>query len=390
MEALKRDGAEQERFSRVSGVVWLIVLGAIGWGVLRHLQGAFEIGWGGILLLSALGIVSAGARTWVGLRDPRTMFSFTMPLVMYDIGVITLAVRLTGGIESEAWLLYFALLVSEAAVMSTVVLLMMLALTGVGYGFAVAPISDSSVWVDFGYRLLALSLTTWLVHLVLRAHKEYQLELAQLRQERQLAQERERIAQEFHDGLGATLSRVVMALEAFCLQSQRIHALSDEQLQYLQEQISQLREANYETRLIIRQLEPKHGLNAFEQVRLIAQRTARQLGATLHFEAPEAMPALTPLQALMLTRVMQEALTNTLKHAPNTRTLWVCFKREGNTLWGCVQDDGDGFEPDIAVGGFGLQHMRERIESLGGVLQISSQPGAGTRVEFRIPIGGEK
>ncbi len=387
---MKRDGAGQERFSRVSGVVWLIVLGAIGWGVLRHLEGAFEIGWGGIVLLSALGIVSAGARTWVGLRDPRTMFSLTLPLVIYDVGVITLAVHLTGGFESEAWLLYFALLLSEAAVMSTVALLSILALIGVGYGFAVPPLTEASQWTDFGYRLVALSLTAWLVRLVLRAHKEYQLELAQLRQERQLAQERERIAQEFHDGLGTTLSRVVMALEAFCLQSQYLHALSDEQIHYLQEQINQLREANYETRLIIRQLEPKHGLNAFEQVRLIAQRTALQLGATLHFEAPEATPELTPLQSLMLVRVMQEALTNALKHAPNTRTLWVCLKREGNTLWGRVQDDGDGFEPHTEVGGFGLQHMRERIEALGGALHISSQPGGGTCVEFQIPLGGEK
>lgn len=344
---------------------------------MRHLQGAFDIGWEGVLLLSVLGLMSAGLRTWVGFREPRTMFSFTLPLVIFDIALITLVVRLTGDYRSEAWLLYFALLVSKSAVMSTPALLAMLSLTGIGCVLAIAPI-PTDLWTDFSYRLVALSQTTSLMHLVLRSHVDYQLELADLCESHQLLAERQRIAQKFHDGLRTTLSQVVMALEAFCLQARQDHTLTPEQIQQIQEQIAQLRAAIHETCTIIRQSEPAQGSDVRERelVRQVALRTAQLLNAQLHFDAPEAMPALTPTQSLMIICIMQEALTNTLKHAPNTCNIWVSFKHRDAQLYTCVQDDGDGFDNNRAVEGFGLHHMRERVDALGGRWLLTSQVGA--------------
>lgn len=378
-----------QRFTRVNLTVWLIVLISIGWAVVRHIQGAFRIGWGELLLLISLAILSVGARTWVGRRAPHAMFQLALPLVVFDAALITLAVKLTGGYHSSAWLLYFALLTSESAVMSSSALLTILALTGIGYGFAVAPI-PVALWVDFVYRLSVLSGTVWLMHLVLHSHVAYQREVAQLREERELLQERERIAQEFHDGLGTTLSRVIIALEAFCRGAQKNSTLNDEQIRYIQELIAQLRSANYETRLIIHQLEPSQGIDVREQVHLIAQRIAHQLGATLHFEAPEAMPNLRPLQSLMIARIMQEALTNILKHAPGTHQIWVSFRLHNNKLFCCVCDDGDGFDTEAIVGGFGLQNIQERVETLNGQCKIESALGKGTRIEFYIPLEGGK
>lgn len=378
-----------QRFTRVNLTVWLIVLISIGWGVVRQIQGAFRIGWGELLLLISLAILSVGARTWVGRRVPHAMFQFALPLAVFDAILITLAVKLTGGYHSPAWLLYFALLTSESAVMSSPALLTILALTGIGYGFAVTPI-PRAIWVDFVYRLSVLSGTVWLMHLVLHSHVAYQREVAQLREDRELLQERERIAQEFHDGLGAALSRVIMGLEAFCRGSQKNSTLNDEQIHYIQELIVQLRSANYETRLIIRQLEPSRGIDVREQVHLIAQRIAHQLGATLHFEAPAAMPNLRPFQSLMVVRIMQEALTNILKHAPNTCQIWVSFRVHDNKLFCCVGDDGDGFDTEAIVGGFGLQNIQERVETLNGQCKIESTLGKGTRIEFHIPLEGGK
>lgn len=114
--------------------------------------------------------------------------------------------RLTGGFESQLWLLYFALLTSEAAVMPTRLLLVALGLTAVGYGWASAPLAPDQ-WNDFGFRIAAVSLVSWLIHQVYRSHAEYRMELAELREQYDLAQERERIAREFHDGLGHHLVR---------------------------------------------------------------------------------------------------------------------------------------------------------------------------------------
>ena len=62
-------------------------------------------------------------------------------------------------------------------------------------------------------------------------------------------------------------------------------------------------------------------------------------------------------------------------------------------VFGRVEDDGSGFDPE-AVGkaspswGMGLRYMAERAEMLGGELRVASRPGAGTRMEVRIPLDG--
>ena len=50
-----------------------------------------------------------------------------------------------------------------------------------------------------------------------------------------------------------------------------------------------------------------------------------------------------------------------------------------------VRDDGVGFEPDAATGGSGLQGMADRLDSVGGTLEIASAPGEGTRITGRLP-----
>jgi len=86
----------------------------------------------------------------------------------------------------------------------------------------------------------------------------------------------------------------------------------------------------------------------------------------------------------------QDALTNTLKHAPTTCNIGVSFKHQDAQLYACVQDDGDGFDSNNAVEEFGLHHMRERVDALGEQWFLTSQPGWSTHVEFWIPLGGIK
>jgi signal transduction histidine kinase len=61
---------------------------------------------------------------------------------------------------------------------------------------------------------------------------------------------------------------------------------------------------------------------------------------------------------------------------------------EGDTLVVEVTDDGRGFDPTVARGGVGLVGMRERVEGLGGEIEVKSRPGEGTEVTVRVPSGG--
>jgi signal transduction histidine kinase len=374
---------EYRRFTRVNLPVWVIVGAAVLWGVVSKLQGKFVLSWGQMGLLIALALVSATARTWVGLKDPRVMYRLTLPLVMFDLLLITLVTRLTGGLESQLWLLYFALLTSEAAVMPTRLLLVALGLTAVGYGWASAPLAPDQ-WNDFGFRIAAVSLVSWLIHQVYRSHAEYRMELAELREQYDLAQERERIAREFHDGLGHHLVSAIRGLESI---RRRLKAHADTAADCaLQEQIDILRTALDDTRQTIQQLRAPETTDMRVFIRQTAERVAQRLGAQLHCDCPDLMPPLTPLQTLMLTRVVQEALSNAMKHAGRPQNLWVACDWRDGWLEMRVADDGDGFDPATALEGMGLNNMRERIRTLGGELTIQSAPGQGTTVIARVPV----
>jgi signal transduction histidine kinase len=374
---------EYRRFTRVNLPVWVIVGAAVLWGVVSKLQGKFVLSWGQVGLLIALALVSATARTWVGLKDPRVMYRLTLPLVMFDLLLITLVTRLTGGLESQLWLLYFALLTSEAAVMPTRLLLVALGLTAVGYGWASAPLAPDQ-WNDFGFRIAAVSLVSWLIHQVYRSHAEYRMELAELREQYDLAQERERIAREFHDGLGHHLVSAIRGLESI---RRRLKAHADTAADCaLQEQIDILRAALDDTRQTIQQLRAPETTDMRVFIRQTAERVAQRLGAQLHCDCPDLMPPLTPLQTLMLTRVVQEALSNAMKHAGRPQNLWVACDWRDGWLEMRVADDGDGFDPATALEGMGLNNMRERIRALGGELTIQSAPGQGTTVIARVPV----
>jgi signal transduction histidine kinase len=121
-------------------------------------------------------------------------------------------------------------------------------------------------------------------------------------------------------------------------------------------------------------------------IRQTAERVAQRLGAQLHCDCPDPMPTLTPLQTLMLTRVMQEALSNVMKHAGRPQNLWVACDWRDGWLEVRVADDGDGFDPATALEGMGLNNMRERIRALGGELTIQSARGQGTTVLARVPV----
>jgi signal transduction histidine kinase len=83
-------------------------------------------------------------------------------------------------------------------------------------------------------------------------------------------------------------------------------------------------------------------------------------------------------------RIAQEAMTNALKHSKAESIAVDVVEADGH-VGVRVQDDGQGFDPSERAEGFGLLGMRERVELLGGRLEIDSAPGAGTTLTARLP-----
>jgi signal transduction histidine kinase len=194
-----------------------------------------------------------------------------------------------------------------------------------------------------------------------------------LERERALSAERERILQDMHDGLGGHL---VQALAI---------ATSRESLQPVEEP---LRACLDELRLMVDSLEPAHG-NLASVLGSLRPRISRRLalaGVDIRWQVDDLPPIadLGPRQVLDVARVMQEAITNALKHS-GCRGITVLARPDGHGdgIEVVVEDDGRGLA-NVAGKGHGLTSMRRRAAALGGSLEIGAA-APGTRVTLRLP-----
>ncbi|MDX6726919.1 MAG: hypothetical protein QOK49_1724, partial [Baekduia sp.] len=110
-----------------------------------------------------------------------------------------------------------------------------------------------------------------------------------------------------------------------------------------------------------------------------------ELTLDLAFEAGRAATRHVPELEETIYRIVQEALTNAIKHADPER-VWIEVREAGGAVTIVVGDDGRGFDPRAAVTGFGLVGIRERTTLAQGTLGVRSAPAQGTVLEVRVPV----
>jgi PAS domain S-box-containing protein len=199
--------------------------------------------------------------------------------------------------------------------------------------------------------------------------------------------ERQRIAYELHDG---ALQDLTYALAQAQLVQEN---LPDPELKHRQEQtVAALKRTGQELRTAVYDLrmgeEPERPLP--ELVKALVELNRKMVpGREVRLEVRERFPSDSlGKRGLGLLRIVQEALTNARKHS-EARRIEVVLGGERNRVWAEVSDDGRGFRRDDASSGVGLSSMRERARSLGGNLQVESEPGKGTKVRFEMDLAGE-
>ena len=228
-------------------------------------------------------------------------------------------------------------------------------------------------------------------------NKQVELELAESRARlRELAahlesvreEEKARIAREVHDELGQVLT--VLKLETAMCElafAGQVEGL-DERLGSMKKLIAQLFQLVRDVATALRPPILDAGIaSAIEwQVRRFEART--QIPCLV--EVPDNLPPLSDAKAIGLFRILQEALTNVMRHA-GAHSVQVYLRVEEGELCLCVIDDGKGFAPEQRKAGqsFGLVGMQERVFMLGGRLQIDSQPGEGTTLLARVALDEE-
>jgi signal transduction histidine kinase len=219
----------------------------------------------------------------------------------------------------------------------------------------------------------------------------YAQRLKELEQQRQLEvytavvegqeTERARLARDLHDGLGGMLAGTKIYL------SQINESGINGQAVYLQTAVTQIDNSIQELRRIARNMMP-------ETLRKFGLKTALKdlCGSLAHgnlqiqFQSIGLSADIQPPVQLTIYRIVQELITNAIKHAEATEVLVQCLQ-SGNTVHITVEDNGKGFDVTTVQGnGVGLANVRNRVEYLRGKLDIVSESKIGTTVTVEIHV----
>jgi signal transduction histidine kinase len=212
-----------------------------------------------------------------------------------------------------------------------------------------------------------------------------QARLAAVERDRGVHEERERISREIHD----TLAQGFTSLVALSRAAQAALARGDtaavgERLALMEHTASDNLD---EARLIVAELTPGH-----LQSRTLGEALER-LGAAVSSEtglradvrvAGDPVPLGGSAEVVIL-RTAQEALSNVRRHASAARVDLMLAYDDPDEVVLTVHDDGQGFEPDRARRGFGLDGVQARAAEVGGAVELSSEPGSGTTLRLVVP-----
>jgi signal transduction histidine kinase len=202
-------------------------------------------------------------------------------------------------------------------------------------------------------------------------------------------QERRRISRELHDQLGQQLTALLLGLRAARNEAENaalaerlrsLERLAGETARDVQSLAVELRPPALDTLGLVAALQShldewstRHGIEYdFHARGLRGTRLSRDVETTLY-------------------RVIQEALTNVVKHA-RARRVGLLLERRVGTAQAILEDDGAGFDVDRVLASpetarrLGVRGMRERLALVGGDLEIESTPGSGTTLYARVPV----
>jgi len=195
--------------------------------------------------------------------------------------------------------------------------------------------------------------------------------------------ERGRLARELHDETGQALTSILLGLKA--LEEKLGDAGSRASAAELRELVVATLQ---DVRRLAVELRPS-ALDDFGLVAALERLTAsisEQTGIKIDFEPALTTERLPEEVETALYRIVQESLTNVVKHA-KARNVSVLVTRRDGAVKAVIEDDGRGFEPAERRGeGFGLVGMSERLALLGGRLEIESSEEAGTTIAAEVPL----
>ena len=195
--------------------------------------------------------------------------------------------------------------------------------------------------------------------------------------------ERARLARELHDETGQALTSILLGLK---------HLDDVVETDGAREATASIRELVAATLQDVRRLAVELRPSALDDFGLVpaverlASNLSEQSDLVVDLEARLGDRRLPPEAETALYRIVQEGLTNVVKHAAAHRVSITLVRKEAAAVV-VIEDDGQGFDPEaVRAGALGFTGMRERVELVGGRLTVETSPGAGTTVVAEVHV----
>lgn len=374
--APEQAGADRQRHLIFLAHVWASAPFALVWLLVPAMRGgepsAVVAGQWALAVIAGAYLIG---RTWLAwLGRPRAPWNYVYPIP--DAMLISVSLYMTRSTESVLYYAYAlpilaaasTLNVGWAAVVGIVSILGALTAT-----LGLAPIS----YLGASYRLVSLmvlaSLATWLAKLA-----------ADVRARLSVADERNRIAMEMHDGVQAHLIAIAAQMEV----ATRVAETDPRRAAGLAADCRDLaRRAADDLRFLVHRLRASAPSEAFvPAVRQYLHNLAARTGVGIQTDVAGQPGPMGAKVEQALFRILQEAMNNVLKHSEADQVkVTVAFEPEQAVL--TVRDNGRGFGPaePPGEGHAGMEGMRETARSVGGDVRIESRPGEGASVTASVP-----
>ncbi|WP_284141149.1 sensor histidine kinase [Virgibacillus sp. LDC-1] len=198
-----------------------------------------------------------------------------------------------------------------------------------------------------------------------------------------VVQERNRLARELHDSVSQQLFAASMMMSTINEMNAPIEPTMQRQLHLIEKAIHQ---SQSEMRALLLHLRPVplKGKSIQEGIEELLQELSQKVPMSIHWQI-EDMEIAKGIED-QLFRILQEAISNTLRHANATKLEVLFIERDGMVIMRSV-DNGVGFDlKKVKTSSYGLNNMHERALQVGGMLKVISLPDEGTRLEVKIPI----
>lgn len=199
-----------------------------------------------------------------------------------------------------------------------------------------------------------------------------------------VTEERQRLARELHDAVSQQLFAISMTATALGRTMDKDFSKAQRQVALIEEMSSV---AQSEMRALLLHLRPVHleGKRLAQGLYELIQELRAKVPIEIQFEMDEEIQLARGIED-HLFRIVQEALSNTLRHSRADK-MEVRLQRRHDFVRLLIRDNGVGFDIDVKkTASYGIVSMRERVNEIGGSINIVSAPGKGTRIDIRVPI----